>query len=56
VDDFNSVTRGNTGRYGGEKKQKGDSVAMFAEGDSIDKIARVTGISQKKLKTKLSRK
>jgi len=30
--------------------------AMFAEGDSLDKIARITGISKKALKTKLVKK
>ena len=29
--------------------------AMFLEGDSLEKIARVTGISQKMLKAELSR-
>jgi len=30
-----------------------DARAMFAEGDSIEKISRVTGISKRTLKTKL---
>ena len=33
-----------------------DARAMLAEGDSLEKIARVTGIPQKTLKSKLSRK
>ena len=45
------------GRQEGRQEGKLEAArAMFAEGDSIDKIARVTGISQRKLKTKLSRK
>ena len=49
------------GRKEGELKGRQEgrleaALAMFAEGDSIDKIARVTGISPRTLKSKLSRK
>ena len=45
------------GRQEGRKEGKLEAArAMFAEGDSFDKIARVTGISQRTLKAKLSRK
>ena len=42
-----------------EGRQEGkleDAQAMFAEGDSLEKIARITGISQKTLKTELFKK
>jgi hypothetical protein len=43
------------GRQEGELKGKLETArAMFTEGDSIEKIARVTGISRKTLKAKLS--
>ena len=45
------------GKLEGRREGKLEAAqAMFAEGDSIDKIARVTGISQGTLKKKLSRK
>ena len=40
--------------YGIEKGKLEIARAMFAEGDSLEKIARVTGISQETLKTRLS--
>ena len=39
---------------GMEKGKLETARAMFMEGDSLEKIARVTGISQKTLKAKLS--
>jgi len=45
------------GRQEGRQEGKMEAArAMFAEGDSMDKISRVTGISPRTLKTKLSGK
>jgi len=44
-----------TGIETGIKKNRWETaMAMFAEGDSIEKISRVTGLSRRALKAKLS--